>query len=210
LIATRKLDTLNSNSSQRIEMSGRQAKVLSDQQIEDLLVYTSATRNPERNRVIVLLSIKAGLRAGEIAKLTWDMVLDPTGEVGSVIELRDHAAKKNSGRLIPLNPDLRVALSIWRTLNAGVGAVLRSERGDHMTPVSIVNWFAKAYRTIGVDGCSSHSGRRTFITRAARVVHQAGASLRDVQLLAGHRSIQTTQRYIDGDTDAQRKLVSLI
>ena len=156
------------------------------------------------------MSIKAGLRAGEIAKLTWDMVLDPTGEVGSVIELRDHAAKKNSGRLIPLNADLRIALSTWRTSECGVGAVLRSERGDHMTPVSIVNWFATAYRTIGVDGCSSHSGRRTFITRAARVVHQAGASLRDVQLLAGHRSIQTTQRYIDGDTDAQRKLVSLI
>ena len=79
-----------------------------------------------------------------------------------------------------------------------------------MTPVSIVNWFARAYRAIGVEGCSSHSGRRTFITRAARLVHKAGGSLRDVQLLAGHRSIQTTQRYIDGDTDAQRKLVSMI
>ena len=79
-----------------------------------------------------------------------------------------------------------------------------------MSPVSIVNWFAKAYREIGLRGCSSHSGRRTFITRAARLVHKAGGSLRDVQLLAGHRSIQTTQRYIDGDTDAQRKLVSLI
>ena len=79
-----------------------------------------------------------------------------------------------------------------------------------MTPVSIVCWFAKAYRTIGLEGCSSHSGRRTFITRAARLVHKAGGSLRDVQPLAGHRSIQTTQRYIDGDTDAQRKLVSLI
>ena len=79
-----------------------------------------------------------------------------------------------------------------------------------MTPVSIVIWFARAFRAVGLEGCSSHSGRRTFITRAARVVHQAGASLRDVQLLAGHRSIQTTQRNIDGDTDAQRKLVSLI
>lgn len=79
-----------------------------------------------------------------------------------------------------------------------------------MTPVSIVNWFAKAYRTIGLQGCSSHSGRRTFITRAARLVHKTAGSLRDVQLLAGHRSIQTTQRYIDGDTDAQRKLVALI
>ena len=79
-----------------------------------------------------------------------------------------------------------------------------------MTPLSIAIWFANAYRLSGLDGCSSHSGRRTFITRAARLVHKAGGSLRDVQILAGHRSIQTTQRYIEGDTDAQRKLVSLI
>ena len=79
-----------------------------------------------------------------------------------------------------------------------------------MTAPSIVVWFNRAYGYLGLDGCSSHSGRRTFITRAARLVHEAGGSLRDVQLLAGHRSIQTTQRYIDGDTEAQRKLVSLI
>ena len=76
--------------------------------------------------------------------------------------------------------------------------------------VCAVVWFNRAYGTIGLKGCSSHSGRRTFITRAARLVHKAGGSLRDVQLLAGHRSIQTTQRYIDGDSDAQRRLVSLI
>ncbi len=79
-----------------------------------------------------------------------------------------------------------------------------------MSPTSIVIWFSRAFRNIGLKGCSSHSGRRTFITRAARLVHKVGGSLRDVQLLAGHRSIQTTQRYIDGDTDAQRKLVSMI
>jgi integrase/recombinase XerD len=79
-----------------------------------------------------------------------------------------------------------------------------------MRPTSIVIWFGTAYRATGLDGCSSHSGRRTFITRAARLVHKAGGSLRDVQLLAGHRSIQTTQRYIDGDTLAQRRLVALI
>jgi integrase/recombinase XerD len=79
-----------------------------------------------------------------------------------------------------------------------------------MNPLSIVVWFSRAYKVLGFDGCSSHSGRRTFITRAARLVHKAGGSLRDVQLLAGHRSIQTTQRYIDGDSDVQRRLISLL
>ena len=191
-------------------MAGKQAKILSDLQIQSLLVFASTTRNPPRNHLIVLLSLKAGLRAGEIAKLTWDMVLGPTGEIGVVIELRDCAAKKKSGRLIPIHPSLRTALAAWRKLTTGTGPVIRSERGGAMTPVSIVNWFAIACRAVGLEGCSSHSGRRTFITRAARLVHKAGGSLRDVQLLAGHRSIQTTQRYIDGDSDAQRKLVSMI
>jgi integrase/recombinase XerD len=160
--------------------------------------------------VIVLLAAKAGLRAGEIANLTWDMVLDPTGNISSVIELRDAAAKNGCGRLIPVHPNLRQALAAFRSLSTGIGSVIRSERGGPMTPLSIVIWFNRAFHNIGLTGCSSHSGRRTFITRAARLVHKAGGSLRDVQLLAGHRSIQTTQRYIDGDTDAQRKLVSLI
>jgi integrase len=191
-------------------MAGKQAKILSDEQTISLLVFASTTRNPRRNKLILLLSLKAGLRAGEIAKLTWDMVLGPTGEIGQVIELRDCAAKKKSGRLIPIHPSLHAALAAWRKMTTGHGPIVRSERGGPMTPVSIVNWFAIAYRAVGLEGCSSHSGRRTFITRAARLVHKAGGSLRDVQLLAGHRSIQTTQRYIDGDTDAQRKLVAMI
>ena len=79
-----------------------------------------------------------------------------------------------------------------------------------MRPNSIVNWFIQLFSELGIEGCSSHSGRRSFITAAARNVHRAGCSLRDVQLLAGHRSIETTQRYIDGHTAGQRKLVSLL
>jgi integrase len=191
-------------------MAGKQAKILSDDQLSDLLLYASCTRHPERNRLIALLSAKAGLRAGEIAKLTWDMVIEPGGDVGPAIELRDNAAKNKSGRRIPLHPALRQALVTWRDISGTTGNVIRSERGNAMRPISIVIWFSRAFRAIGLVGCSSHSGRRTFITRAARLVHKAGGSLRDVQLLAGHRSIQTTQRYIDGDSDAQRKLVSMI
>jgi integrase len=191
-------------------MLGKQAKILSPADVADLLTFADCTRHPIRNRVIVLLSAKAGMRAGEIANLTWDMVVDTSGQISNVIELRDHAAKKGSGRLIPIHFDLADALSAWRQISVESGNVVRSERGGPMTALSIVVWFSRAYQIVGLAGCSSHSGRRTFITRAARLVHHAGGSMRDVQILAGHRSIQTTQRYIDGDTDAQRKLVSMI
>ena len=191
-------------------MLTKQARILTKDQAELLLIYAGSTRHPLRDRLIVLLSVKAGLRAGEIAGLTWGMVLEGNGDLAACIELRDQVAKKGSGRRIPLHPDLREALVAWRTLSAPAGPIITSERGGPMRAGSIVLWFARAFRAIGLDGCSSHSGRRTFITRAARLVHKAGGSLRDVQLLAGHRSITTTQRYIEGDTDAQRKLVSLI
>jgi integrase len=160
--------------------------------------------------VLVLLSAKAGLRAGEIANLKWSMVTDASGRISSLIELPDSAAKKCGGRSIPLHPTLAVALAEWRLIAPSADHVIASQRGGAMTSLSIVVWFNRAFKNIGLKGCSSHSGRRTFVTRAARLVYRAGGSLRDVQLLAGHRSIQTTQRYIDGDTDVQRKLVSLI
>jgi integrase len=191
-------------------MSGKQAKILAANHIDDLLLYAEITRHPLRDRVIVLLSVKAGLRAAEIANLTWDMIIDGGGTVSHSLELRDSAAKMGHGRLIPLHSMLRDALTALDRNADGKQPVILSERGNKMKARSIVIWFSRAYRAIGLDGCSSHSGRRTFITRAARLVHKAGGSLRDVQLLAGHRSIQTTQRYIDGDSDAQRRLVSLI
>jgi integrase/recombinase XerD len=191
-------------------MAGKRAKILSSTDVGDLLVYASCTRHPLRDTVIVLLSAKAGLRAGEIANLTWDMLVDPNGQISGLIELHDVAAKKCSGRSIPIHPDLRAALVAWRQVALLSDFVIASERGGRMQPVSIVVWFNRAFKNIGLKGCSSHSGRRTFVTRAARIVHKAGGSLRDVQLLAGHRSIQTTQRYIDGDTDSQRKLVAML
>lgn len=191
-------------------MAGKRAKILSTDHIDDLLFFAERSRHPLRNRLVVLLSVRAGLRAAEIAKLTWDMVLDPSGEVGLVLELQDKIAKKRGGRSIPVHADLRQALKDARSRCEDRGPIIRSERGGAMTPMSIVVWFNRAYSELGFSGCSSHSGRRTFITRAARMVHKAGGSLRDVQLLAGHRSIQTTQRYIDGDSDAQRRLIGLL
>jgi integrase len=156
--------------------------------------------------VMILLSIKAGLRACEIAGLEWSMALDARGKVADILAIRDAIAKKRGGQHIPVHPDLRRALRSLLRISEPSGPVIRSARGGNLRPTSVVNWFAALFRELGFEGCSSHSGRRTFITAAARNIHRSGCSLRDVQLLAGHRSIETTERYIDGDTRGQRRL----
>jgi integrase len=191
-------------------MAGKQAKTLTRQQVVAALRRANRSRYPQRDRVLVLLSFKAGLRAGEIANLTWPMLLDSRGRLSGCIELPDAAAKKRSGRAIPMHPQLVTALKALRQQNGSSGRVIRSERGVGLQPGSVVNWFARLYGELGFVGCSSHSGRRTFITNAARLVFRAGGSLRDVQQLAGHRSIEQTQGYIDSDTHTKRRLISLL
>ncbi|MBZ9998554.1 MULTISPECIES: tyrosine-type recombinase/integrase [unclassified Mesorhizobium] len=191
-------------------MSGHQAKVVTDSMLRKMLAHSRKSSHPMRDRVIILLSCKAGLRACEIAGLEWSMLLDPQGKIGKLVVIEDRIAKRQSGRRIPLHPGLKGALTLLRKEGGCDGSVIRSSRGGAMKPNSIVNWFVELYRELNFDGCSSHSGRRTFITTAARSAHRAGGCLRDVQLLAGHRSLSMTQSYIDGDTDAQRRIVSMI
>src|SRR5881275_1717124 len=110
-------------------MAGKQAKVLSRQQVVAALRHVRRSRYPQRDRVMILLSVKAGLRAGEIAKLTWPMLLDASGRISGRIELYDAAAKKGSGRVIPLHRQLHRALLQLRRQTGSVGLVIRSERG---------------------------------------------------------------------------------
>lgn len=191
---------------------GRSAKVLAPGEVRRLQAHAGRGRQGLRNRTMILLSFKAGLRACEIAGLDWSMVLMPGGRVGSLLVIADTIAKNGLGRRLPAHPDVKALLV---TLHAeqgkpSRGAIIRSQRGGNMTARGIVNWFGRVYGEVGLDGCSSHSGRRTFITRTARLVAKAGGSLRDVQILVGHRDLATTQLYIDGDSDAQRKLVHML
>jgi integrase/recombinase XerD len=138
------------------------------------------------------------------------MLTDPEGNLGVAIQLRNEATKGSSGRVIPLNGKLRKALELLFQVRDASPYVITSERGQRTSAAVIVNLFAHWYRTLGLQGCSSHSGRRTFITNAARKISTVGGSIRDVQILAGHAALSTTQRYIEADVEAQRKVVDLI
>lgn len=200
---------------------GKQAKVLTSAQVQAMLRHLEEGRNSDRNKVIFLLTVKAGLRAKEVSGLRWSSVLNSSGNIADHIELTDRTSKGRSGRIIPMNRDLRKALEAWMSackskrqrldaLPFPDRAIICTERSDSTPAQVIVNMFQRWYRDLGFVGASSHSGRRTFITNAAKKVVQAGGSLRDVQELAGHSSLSMTQRYIEGDTDAKKRLVQMI
>lgn len=192
-------------------MAGKQAKILGAADLAKVLRLAKLSRYPERDLAMILLSVKAGLRACEIAGLSWAMLLDANGRLAQFVEVRDSISKRKRGRIVPLNRDLRSALLALYNFSSPdrTGVVIESERGGPMSAMGIVNRFARLYRSAALEGCSSHSGRRTFITNAARIVHKAGGSLRDAQQ-AGHASLSMTQRYIEAHEPAKRALVNLI
>ncbi len=192
---------------------GKQAKALTKQQQDAVLSYLSTTRNALRNRVIFLLSARAGLRAKEIAGLTWEMVTDAEGAISDAIHLQDKASKGNSGGVVYLNKGLKAALEEHLFQEGKIitsNFVVRTERRKNTSAQAIVNMFWHWYRDLGFTGCSSHSGRRTFITNAARKISTVGGSMRDVQMLARHSSLNMTQRYVEADKDAMKKVVDLV
>jgi integrase/recombinase XerD len=196
---------------------GKQSKILTDKQVKTMLLHLSTTRMGLRNQLIFLLSAKSGLRAKEVSQLKWSMVVNSEGTVSNAIHLTDVASKGKSGRVIPLNKDVKGLLvrlfdneSKRHDYDVNSSFVIRTERSKSTSAQSIVNMFANWYKDLGFVGCSSHSGRRTFITNLSKKIGLVGGSLRDVQSLAGHSNLQTTQRYIEVDTDCQRKLVDLV
>lgn len=193
----------------------RHARDISSRDVQRFLRRVAVEgRNRERNRVIACLSFFAGLRANEISHVKWRMVLDEEDQVGELLRLENDAAKKLSGRVIPLKLEVREALVRYRRefdpSPSRDHFILVSERGGKMRAQSIINWFREVYAGLGIVGASSHSGRRHFVTMAARRISEAGGSLRDVQELAGHRALSTTQLYIARNTEAQRRVVDLI
>jgi hypothetical protein len=140
------------------------------QQLARALRLAGRGRYPERDRAIVLLSVRAGLR-GEITKLTWSMVIDSQGRLSCYIELHDSAAKKDSGPHHPATPATdqgidAVEAAAWR---ASGPPVIRSEPGNALLPGSVVNWFRRFYGDLGLALC-------LFPFQSSHIHHQWSAS----------------------------------
>lgn len=190
------------------------AKTITADQFEAVLGYVAArAQRPERDRVIFLLSFKAGLRACEIAGLRWTDVTDAEGTIrDDAFEVPNSIAKNGRGRRIPMHADLYAALlALVVTVDARAkDRIVRSVDGrKDVGANTIQRYIGRVYESCGFQGCSSHSGRRTFITTAIRRAALFDCSLRDVQSMAGHSDLSTTQIYVDTSPGADALVASL-
>lgn len=191
---------------------GGKAKMLSSADLQRVYDFVfGKRRSKEADLVKLLLSSMAALRACEISDLRVADVTNPDGSTSNTIQIRPNGTKGKKGREVPICPELKDAINAFRKRYPNSEWLAISQRYNkwkHQSPNAVSAWFIWFYKQCGLEGCSSHSGRRTFITRLARDLGPDN-SLRDLQVVVGHARLDTTQAYITVSKDV-RKLVNRI
>jgi integrase/recombinase XerD len=189
----------------------KQARVPTDAEFKRLLAMIQHGRHAARNRLAVMLSYYAGLRVGEIAALTIADVYDAQSQPRDQIVLRKEITKTNEARTIYVNERLgreldRYCLTLSEETAKPARPLLLTQKRTAFSANTLCQLFAQLYREAGVDGASSHSGRRWFITKLAH----SGTSPKVIMTLAGHKNLSTTQRYIDVSPAMMRAAVEVL
>ena len=187
-----------------------QAKTLSAADIEQLLNYINTRKYAARNRSMMLLTHWAGLRIGEVACLRWSDVTNSDGQVKDEIRLLPDMTKGRHARTVFVSAKLRAELQAYADQAKCVErsytffASQKSVRSG-FSANTLAQTFALLYAGAGLEGASSHSGRRTFLTNLAN----KGTAIHLLKTLAGHRSIQTTATYLYSSPSQLRAVVEL-
>ena len=175
-----------------------QARALNAAEMEQVLTHVNAGRHAHRNRCFILLTHLAGMRVGEVASLRWVDVLTADGHIKEEIRLLPEMTKGKHARTVFISTRLREELQRYADIyrrSATLECPLFYSQKDArkgFTANSLTQTIAKLYRGAGLDGATSHSGRRSFLTNLAN----KGTAIHLLRTLAGHRSISTTATYL--------------
>ena len=188
----------------------KQAKVLAEKDVKKVVEYIDAfDRHAERNRAMVLLCYYLGLRVCELAALRVEDCFNEQGEVNEVVYLTHRQTKGNKGRRVFLNKKARQVLIRYRRSTVSVlqrGYLFKTQKSKRFNTNALTQLLKRLYERVGIVGASSHSMRRTYITKLA----SCGVSVKVIAELVGHRNIATTQRYIDVNDEMLTKAVELL
>lgn len=207
-------------------MAIKRAKTLDEKQFDRLLKFISEKSTlPVRDRLMFLLSYKAGLRVSEIAKIDLTAMTNSEGAIAKIITIFSNVGKKQRMREIPMHAEIAKALAAFMKTYPGatfialssqpfryaakLGRLPSPEDYRRMSVNALTVYFHWTYKQAGFEGASSHSGRRTFGTKLARRANQFHNSLKDVQNLLGHARLDTTENYLEPSEDTMEMVNSL-
>ena len=188
----------------------KKAKTLNQQEVRRVLDHVATRKHAVRNRAIVQTSFLSGMRAGEMANLKYRDIVDAEGAIKNQVLLTADMTKGSEARIVFINERLRKELQTYVNLYKPADTSLKffySQKwtSNGFTAGTMTLFSYHLYRECGLEGASSHSGRRTFITSIA----SKGVSVRVLMSLAGHKNLATTQKYIDVNDDLLRSAVEL-
>lgn len=185
------------------------AKVLNESEFKRLLIVARSGQFALRNVALLYCSFGLGLRAKEIASLKIFDVTTANYELLDEICLQRAMTKGEKQRYAYLTHK-----KVCDALEEHIASIqhqerhkplFQTQRKTRFTPNALQKWFKSLYDKAGIVGASSHSGRRTFITRLI----EQGADIKAVSRLAGHASIVTTSIYVEDNPDRLKRLTHL-
>lgn len=186
-----------------------QAKTLTAHELRKVLSNLPVNRYRLRNRLMLLLTHWAGMRVGEVAALRVSDVRAADGRVKPEIQLDAAQTKGKHARTVFLNDKLRKEIAAYLKTIPGRGPdrpLFMTQKRSGFSANVLCQTMNGLYKHVGMNGATSHSGRRSFITTLA----SKGIGVRVLASLAGHRSITTVQRYIDCNDNMKRAAVELV
>ena len=197
-----------------------QAKVLTEKEIKKVVKVIDSKRHSSRNRCMFLMTHMSGARISEVASLRICDVLSKDGSIKSEVYLSAQQTKGSKGRTLYLSDKLREEISLYLktrfklkdllpvTMTDTVRALFANQKDCHrgFSASTACQMFHYWYKEAKIDGASSHSGRRGFITNLAN----KGVHVRILQELAGHSSIAVTQKYIDVNQDKLKMAIAML
>lgn len=187
-----------------------QARTLNSNQMQHVSDYVSTRSHAARNLAMLQLTHLAGLRVSEVAYLRWCDVTAEDGTVRDEIRLLADMTKNGVARTVYVSSRLKAELQAYadqarcanrnypffysqKSLRAGFSAN------------SLTQTFALMYLGAGIEGATSHSGRRTFLTNLAN----EGTAIHLLKTLAGHKNISTTATYLYSNPSLLKAAVEL-
>lgn len=186
-----------------------QAKTFTTAELDQVLRYVSTKKYAQRDRALILISFWSGMRVGEIASLKMGDVVNEDGTIKSEVRLSGAQTKGGHPRTVFIPAKLQIELLNYLATRYSRMPDLpffHSANRMGFSANSLCQWFFWVYRSAGISGASSHSGRRSFLTSLAN----KGIGVRILASLAGHRSIAVTMKYLDANDDMKRSAVELI